>query len=74
MADFIRMSLLELWVSQVERELQNVKVLPAVGFEPGTPRLRRERATTELRKLMPGVWFKVYRVLLECLIYVSSTW
>ena len=49
MVDFIRMGLLELCGSRVERELQNVKFLPTVGFEPGTSRLLSERATTELR-------------------------
>ena len=39
MVDFIRMGLLELCGSRVERELQNVKFLPTVGFEPGTSRL-----------------------------------
>ena len=34
MVDFIRMVLLELRGSRVERELQNVKFLPTVGFEP----------------------------------------
>ena len=52
MVDFIRMGLLELCGSRVERELQNVKFLPTVGFEPGTS----ERATTELRRLM-FTWF-----------------
>ena len=51
----------ELWTI-VERELQNVKFLPTVGFEPGTFRLRRERATTELRGLMYVDWLKVCRV------------
>ena len=62
MVDFIRMGLLELCRSQVERELQNVKVLPIVGFEPGTSRLLSERATTELRRLMSTEWIKVHLV------------
>ena len=44
MVDFIRIGLLELCVTRVERELQNVKFLPTVGFEPGTSRLLSERA------------------------------
>ena len=52
MVDFIRMGLLELCGSRVERELQNIKFLPTVGFEPGTFRLLSERATTDLRRLM----------------------
>ena len=52
MVDFIRMGLLELWASWVERELQNVRFLPTVGFELGTFRSRSERAATELRGLM----------------------
>ena len=52
MVDFIRMGLLELCGSRVEPELQNVKFLPTVGFEPETPRLLSECATTELRRLM----------------------
>ena len=49
MVDFIRMGLLELCGSRVERELQNIKFLPTVGFEHGTSRLLSERATNELR-------------------------
>ena len=60
MVDFIRMSLLELCGSGVERELQNVKFLPTVGFEPGTSRLLSERATTELRRLMTTEWIKIH--------------
>ena len=52
MVDFIRMSLLELCGSRVERELQNVKFLPTVGFEPGTSSFLSECATTELGRLM----------------------
>ena len=62
MVDFIRMGLLELCGSRVERELQNVKFLPTVGFEPGTSRLLSERATTELRRLMSTEWIKVHLV------------
>ena len=60
MVDFIRMGLLELCGSRVERELQNVKFLPTVGFEPGTSRLLSEHATTELRRLMSSKWIKVH--------------
>ena len=49
MVDFICMGLQELCGSRVEPELQNVKFLPTVGFEPGTSRLLSEHATTELR-------------------------
>ena len=65
MVDFIRTGLLELCGSRVERELQNVKFLPTVGFEPGTSRLLSERAsyTTELRRLMTTEWIKVHLVL-----------
>ena len=52
MVDYIRMGLLELCGSRVQRELQNVKFLLTVGFEPGTSRLLSERATTDLRKLV----------------------
>ena len=69
MVDFIRSGVLELWGSRVERELQNVKFLPLLGFESGTFRIQSERATTELRRLMYGVWFTVCRVLPECLIF-----
>ena len=60
MFDFISMGLLELCGSRVERELQNVKFLPTVGFETGTSRLLSERATTELRRLMLAEWIKVH--------------
>ena len=63
MVDFIRMGLLELCGSRVERELQNIKFLPTVGFEPGTSRLLSELATTELRRLMTTDWIKVHLVL-----------
>ena len=44
MVDFIRMGLLELCGSRVEPELQNVKFLPTVGFEPGDlPLTKRAR-------------------------------
>ena len=62
MVDFIRMGLLELCRSRVEPELQNVKFLPTVGFEPETSRLLREHATTELRKLMSTEWIEVHLV------------
>ena len=62
MVDFIRMGLLELCGSRVERELQNIKFLPTVGFEPGTSRLLSERATTELRRLMSNELIKVHLV------------
>ena len=48
---------------RVERELQNEKFLPTVGFEPGTFRLRSERATTEPRGLMSVEWIKVHLIL-----------
>ena len=62
MVDFIRMGLLELCGSRVEHELQNVKFLPTVGFEPGTYRLLNERTTTELPRLMSTEWIKVHLV------------
>ena len=62
MVDFIRMGLLKLCGSRVDRELQNVKFLPTVGFEPGTSRLLSERATTELRRLMSTECIKVHLV------------
>ena len=48
---------------RVERELQNEKILPTVEFEPGTFRLRSERATIEPRGLMFVEWIKVHLVL-----------
>ena len=62
MVDFIRMGLLELCGSRVERELQNVKFLLTVGFEPGTSRLLSECATTELRRLMSTEWINIHLV------------
>ena len=62
MVDFIRMGLLEPYGSRVERELQNVKFLPTVGFEPGTSRTLSERATTQLRRLMSTEWIKIHLV------------
>ena len=62
MVDFIRMGVLELCGSRVEHELQNVKFLPRVGFEPVTSRLLSERATTEPRRLMSTDWIKVHLV------------
>ena len=41
---------------------KNLKVLPTVGFEPGTSRLLSERATTELRRLMSTEWIEVHLV------------
>ena len=70
MVDFIRMVLLELCGSRVERELQNVKFLPTVGFEPGTSRLLSERATTELRRLMSTELIKVHLVF-TCAIFLE---
>ena len=50
-----------------ERELNEnnkmQKVLRTVGFEPGTFRLRSERATTAPRRLMEVEWIKVHLVL-----------
>ena len=62
MVDFIRMGLQELCGSRVQSELQNVKFLPSVEFEPGNSRLLSERATTELRRLMSNVWIKIHLV------------
>ena len=70
MIDFIRMGLLELCGSRVELELQNVKFLPTVGFEPGTSCLLSERATTELRRLISTEWIKVHLVF-TCAIFSS---
>ena len=61
--------LLELWGSWVERELQNEKFLPTVGFEPDVFRLGSERATTALKGLMFVAWLKVINRLLECAIF-----
>ena len=58
MVDFIRIGLLELWRSRVERELQILKFLPAVGFQPVTFCLRSKRNATELRGLMSVEWLK----------------
>ena len=71
MVDFIRFGLLELCGSRVEPELQNVKFLPIVGFEPGTSRLQSERATTELQRLMSTEWIKVHLVF-TCAIFRNS--
>ena len=74
MADFICKGYLELSWTRVERELQNEKFLPTVGFEPGAFCLRREGATTELQctktdfgredKSLPGfncdIFFYIY--------------
>ena len=69
MVDFIRMGLLELCGSRVEREFQKVKFLPTVGFEPGTIRLLSERATTELRRLVSTEWIKIHLVFITCVIF-----
>ena len=63
MVDFICKGYLELSETQVERELQNEKFLPTVGFEPGAYRLRSKGATTELRRLMSVEGIKVYLIL-----------
>ena len=68
MVYFIRMDLLELCRSRVERELQNVKFLPTVGFESVTSRLLSERATTKLRRLMSTEWIKV-QLVFTCAIF-----
>ena len=68
MVDFVRMGLQELCRSRVEPELQNVKVLLTVGFEPGTSRLLSECATTELRRLTSTEWIKVH-LLFTCAIF-----
>ena len=68
MVDLIRMGLPELCGSRVERELQNVKFLPTVRYEPRTTRLLSERATTELRRLMTTEWIKVHLVF-TCVIF-----
>ena len=68
MVDFIRMGVLELCGSRVERELQNIKFLPTVGFEPGTSRLLSKRVTTELRRLMSIELIKVH-LILTCAIF-----
>ena len=48
MVDFICKGYLQLSGTRVERELQNEKFLPTVGFNPGAFCLRSEGATTEL--------------------------
>ena len=63
MLDFICKGYLQLSGTRVERELQNEKFLPNVGFEPGAFRLRSEGATTELRRLMSVEGIKVHLVL-----------
>ena len=62
MIDFICKGYLELSGARVERELQNEKFLPTVGFGPGTSRLG-ECATTELRGLMSVERINVHLVL-----------
>ena len=65
MFDFICQGYPELSGTRVERELQNDKFIPTVGFELGTFRLRMEGATTGLRGLMSEecTWIKVHLVL-----------
>ena len=48
---------------RVERELQNEKFLPTVGFELGAFPLRSERVATEPRGLMLVELIKVHLVL-----------
>ena len=52
MVDFICQGYLELIETRVEREVQNEKSLPSVGFQPGTLCLRSEGATIKLRGLI----------------------
>ena len=62
--DFICKGYLELIGTRVERELQNEKWLPTVGFEPGIFCLRSECATTELRgqvSVSPGFTHAIFR-------------
>ena len=63
MVDFIYKGYIELSWSRVEREIQNEKFLPTVGFESGAFRLRSEGVTTELRGLMSVDGIKVHLVL-----------
>ena len=63
MVDFICKDYLELSGTRFEYELQNEKFLPAIGFEPGTFRLRSESATTEPRGQMTIGWIKINLVL-----------
>ena len=63
MIDFICKGYQELRGAWVERQLQNEKFLPTLGFEPGTFHIRIECATTELRGLMCVEWIKVHLVL-----------
>ena len=76
MVDFIRKGLQELCGARVERESQNVKFLPTVGFELGTSRLLSERATTALRRLMSGEWIKVHLVFIYAIFkkFTCSAW
>ena len=60
MVDFICKGYLRLSGSRVERELQNAKLLPTVGFELGAFRLRSIGATTELRGLMSVDGIKIH--------------
>ena len=52
MVEFICKGCQKLSGTQLERELQNEKFMPTVGFEPVAFRFRSEGATTELRRLM----------------------
>ena len=56
MVYFICKGYLELSEKRVERDLQNEKFLPTVGFEPGASSLRSEGATTELFNLLQWLW------------------
>ena len=60
MVDFIYKGYIELSGSRVEREIQNEKFLPTVGFESGA---FREGVTTELQGLMSVDGIKVHLVL-----------
>ena len=64
MVDFICKGYTELSGRRLERELQNEKFLPTVGFEPGAFSLRSEGATPELRRLISFEWIKNYLVLI----------
>ena len=63
--EFIRMGLLELQVSRVERELQYEKFLLTVGFKPDTLRLQSGRANHYTKK----IWYPLSNMELpECAI------
>ena len=63
MIELICKGFLELSGTRVERELQDEKFLPTVGFEPGNFHLRSEGATSELRGLISVAWIKFHLVL-----------